>query len=154
MPSPPLFISELGLFRCSFNGSVYPRRVRVYESVANGQRSDPVRFYHAALGVENAFDPAVHVRRMTGDSSTVEKAKAFEDFRVVLRDQSRHRIDGFEEFDTDKTPGGDWHSLYRNLAGVLAGTEELIVKPRQVLNCMKVIDAAFRSSREGVTVRL
>ena len=107
-----------------------------------------------ALSMQEMGDPAVHVRRMTGDSSTVEKAKAFEDFRVVLRDQSRHRIDGFEEFDTSKTPGGDWHSLYHNLAGVLAGTEELIVKPRQVLNCMKVIDAAFLSSREGVTVKL
>ena len=107
-----------------------------------------------AMSMQEMGDPAVHVRRMTGDSSVTEKAKAFKDYKVVLRDQSRHRIDGFEEFDTSRTPGGDWHSLYRNLAGVLAGTEELIVKPQEVLNCMKVIDAAFLSSREGVTVKL
>ena len=89
-----------------------------------------------------------------GSAGVYISTKAFKDFKVVLRDQTRHRIDGFEEFDTSRTPGGDWHSLYHNLAGVLAGTEELIVKPRQVLNCMKVIDAAFRSSREGVTVKL
>ena len=99
-------------------------------------------------------DPSVKVRRISGDRSDTEKAKAFEDWKVVLRDQRRHRIDGFEEFETDRTPGGTWHNLYRNLYGVLSGTEELIVKPEQVLACMKVIDAAFRSSREGITVRL
>ena len=107
-----------------------------------------------ALMMNEMGDPAVKVRRISGDRSDTEKAKAFEDWKVVLRDQRRHRIDGFEEFETDRTPGGTWHNLYRNLYGVLSGTEELIVKPEQVLACMKVIDAAFLSSREGVTVKL
>ena len=106
-----------------------------------------------ALTMQDIGSPAAHVRRIQEDSLTREKVKAFEDYRVLLRDQSRHRIKEFEEFDTDRSPGGGWHSLYQNLAGVLAGTEELIVKPAEVLRCMKVIEAAFRSSEEGVAVK-
>ncbi len=105
-----------------------------------------------ALTMQEIGSPAAHVRRIREDSLTREQVKAFEDYEVRLREQSRHRILGFEEFDTDKSPGGGWHSLYQNLAGVLAGREELIVKPAQVLRCMKVIDAAFRSSEEGIAV--
>ena len=107
-----------------------------------------------ALMMNEIGDPTVKVRRISADRSDTEKAKAFEDWKVVLRDQSRHRIEGFEELETVRTPGGTWHNLYRNLYGVLSGTEELNVKPEQVLACMKVIDAAFLSSREGITVRL
>ncbi|MBQ7719848.1 MAG: Gfo/Idh/MocA family oxidoreductase [Clostridia bacterium] len=46
----------------------------------------------------------------------------------------------------------DWAVLYKNLINVIDGKEELIVKPEQVLRCYKVMEAAFRSSREGVTV--
>ena len=106
-----------------------------------------------ALSMQEIGSPKVHVRKITEDRTDWETANAFEDYKVVKRPQSRHRILGYEEFDTDKRPAGDWHSLYRNLAGVLDGKEELIVKPAQVLQCLKVIDAAFRSSAEGVTVR-
>lgn len=47
----------------------------------------------------------------------------------------------------------DWAFLYKNLLNVLDGKEELIVKPEQVLRCFKVMEAAFRSSREGITVQ-
>jgi len=44
---------------------------------------------------------------------------------------------------------GDWVDLYRNIVGVLNGKAELIVKPEQALRVMKVIDAAFESSKSG-----
>ncbi len=106
-----------------------------------------------AMTMEEIGSPAAHVRRIKKDVSSRDTVKAYEDYKVLTREQSRHRILEFEEFDTDKNPGGGWHSLYRNLAGVLDGTEELIVKPAQVMRCMKVIEAAFKSSEEGVTVR-
>ncbi|MCR5683346.1 MAG: Gfo/Idh/MocA family oxidoreductase [Clostridiales bacterium] len=106
-----------------------------------------------ALTMQDIGSPAAHVRRIKQDTTAYEKVKAFEDYEVHFREQSRHRIQEFEEFDTDRSPGGGWHSLYQNLAGVLAGTEELNVKPAQVLRCMKVIEAAFRSSEEGIAVR-
>ena len=105
------------------------------------------------MTMQEIGSPMVHVRRIKEDHLAQHQADAFEDYKVVKREHRRHFIDAFEEFDTDKTPGGGWHSLYQNLGGVLAGTEELIVKPCQVLRCMKVIEAAFKSSREGVTVQ-
>ena len=106
-----------------------------------------------AMTMQEIGSPMVHVRRIKEDTLTRDMVNGFEDYKVIQREQSRHKIVEFEEFDTDKNPGGGWHSLYQNLGGVLAGTEELIVKPAQVLRCMKVIEAAFKSSREGVTVQ-
>ncbi len=106
-----------------------------------------------AMTMQEIGSPAIHVRRIKEDTLTRDMVNGFEDYKVIQREQSRHKITEFEEFDTSKTPGGSWHSLYQNLGGVLAGTEELIVKPAQVLRCMKVIEAAFKSSREGVTVQ-
>lgn len=106
-----------------------------------------------AMTMQEIGSPAIHVRRIKEDTLKREMVNGFEDYKVIQRDQSRHKIVEFEEFDTDRTPGGGWHSLYQNLGGVLAGTEELIVKPAQVLRCMKVIEAAFKSSKEGVTVQ-
>jgi predicted dehydrogenase len=106
-----------------------------------------------AMTMQEIGSPAIRVRRIKEDTLTRDMVNGFEDYKVIQREQSRHKITEFEEFDTNKTPGGSWHSLYQNLGGVLAGTEELIVKPAQVLRCMKVIEAAFKSSKEGVTVQ-
>ncbi|MBQ8400974.1 MAG: Gfo/Idh/MocA family oxidoreductase, partial [Clostridia bacterium] len=106
-----------------------------------------------AMTMQEIGSPKVHVRRIKEDTLRRDMVNGFEDYKVIQREQSRHKIVEFEEFDTDKTPGGGWHSLYQNLGGVLAGTEELVVKPYQVLRCMKVIEAAFKSSGEGVTVQ-
>ena len=41
----------------------------------------------------------------------------FEDYKVIQREQSRHKIVEFEEFDTDKTPGGQTdNKQYRIIA--------------------------------------
>ncbi|MGN0741451.1 MAG: Gfo/Idh/MocA family protein [Candidatus Fimadaptatus sp.] len=39
----------------------------------------------------------------------------------------------------------DWSSYYKNIAAVLDGREELIVRPEQALRVMKVIDLMFKS---------
>ena len=43
----------------------------------------------------------------------------------------------------------EWASYYRNIAGVLDGREDLIVKPEQALRVMKVIDLIFESNEKG-----
>lgn len=108
--------------------------------------------YRGAMTMEAIDSPVVHVRRIMDDLSTSEKANAFENYKVVQRDQHRHHINSFEEYDITDVPRGGWQSLYQNLAGVLAGTEELVVKPAEVLRCMQVMEAAVQSSKTGETV--
>lgn len=50
----------------------------------------------------------------------------------------------------------DWTEYYMNIAAVLDGKAELIVKPEQSLRVMKVIDALFESDakKTGVTVHI
>ncbi len=47
----------------------------------------------------------------------------------------------------------DWADFYQNIAGVLDGTAELIVRPEQALRVMRVIDAAFKAQEDGQAVR-
>lgn len=43
----------------------------------------------------------------------------------------------------------DWSEYYNNIADVLDGTAELIVRPEQALRVMRVIDLLFESERDG-----
>lgn len=47
----------------------------------------------------------------------------------------------------------NWTDYYRNIAGVIAGKEELIVTPEQALRVMKVIDAVFESASQGMSIK-
>ena len=49
---------------------------------------------------------------------------------------------------------GNWTDYYRNIADVLAGRAELIVRPEQVRRAIAVFDAAMQSAETGETVRL
>jgi scyllo-inositol 2-dehydrogenase (NADP+) len=49
---------------------------------------------------------------------------------------------------------GDWTSYYRNVADVLSGRAELIVRPDEVRRAIAVFDAALLSARTGETARL
>jgi scyllo-inositol 2-dehydrogenase (NADP+) len=49
---------------------------------------------------------------------------------------------------------GTWKSYYQNISDVLNKGAELIVKPEQVLQVMRVYDAAMESARTGTVVRL
>ena len=95
----------------------------------------------------------VHVRKIKEDNFYTWDSPAFEDMQVVYRKQRRHKIKEFEELDISPEVNGDWGNVYKNLAGVLAGTEELIVKPSEVMRTFRVIEAAFRSSDEGIKVK-
>ena len=46
----------------------------------------------------------------------------------------------------------DWTNFYRNIAAVLDGKAELIVKPEQCLRVMKVVDAIFESHEKGHSI--
>jgi len=49
---------------------------------------------------------------------------------------------------------GSWVSYYQNISDVLNKGAELAVKPEQVLDVMRVYDAAMRSAETGQVVRL
>lgn len=107
-----------------------------------------------AMTIQDMGDPTVKVRRIKKDENKVIDVPAFIDHKVITRKQKRHFIEEFEELEvSDVGAGGDWGSVYKNIAGVLAGTEELIVKPCEVMRTFKVIEAAFKSAAEGKTVQ-
>ena len=88
------------------------------------------------------------------DAMTAYNAPAFIDSKVMMRSMERHMIREFEEFEAPASvPAGGWPSIYKNIAGVLDGTEELIVKPAEVLRVFRVMEAAKKSSREGIMVQ-
>ncbi|MFA6947809.1 MAG: Gfo/Idh/MocA family oxidoreductase [Eubacteriales bacterium] len=47
----------------------------------------------------------------------------------------------------------DWASLYKNVLAAIDGREELIVKPAEVMRVMRVVEAAFKSDSEHITVK-
>ena len=107
-----------------------------------------------AMTMQDMGDPTVKVRRIKKDENKVIDVPAFIDHKVITRKQKRHFIEEFEELEvSDVGAGGDWGSVYKNIAGVLAGTEELIVKPCEVMRTFRVIEAAFKSAAEGKTVQ-
>ncbi len=63
-------------------------------------------------------------------------------------------VGGFVAEMVVETVRSDWTNYYRNIADVLAGRAELIVKPEQAAKAMAVVDAAMQSARTGETVRL
>lgn len=52
------------------------------------------------------------------------------------------------EFDSNS-----WIHFYSNVKAAIDGTEELKIKPGECLRATRVIDAAFQSSAEGITVK-
>ncbi|NLE13954.1 MAG: Gfo/Idh/MocA family oxidoreductase [Clostridiales bacterium] len=96
----------------------------------------------------------VKIRRIKEETTEVVKVPAYENHAKTFRDQRVHHIQSFEELDGPKVmPEGNWNSVYKNIAGVLDGKEELIVKPSEVMRVFRVIEAAFKSSKEGIVVR-
>lgn len=52
------------------------------------------------------------------------------------------------EFDSNS-----WIHFYSNVKAAIDGTEELKIKPEECLRVTRIIDAAFKSSAEGITVK-
>ena len=50
-------------------------------------------------------------------------------------------------------PSGDYDGFYRNLADVLDGNAELLVKPAEAMRVMRVMEASFASDRDGQVVK-
>lgn len=95
------------------------------------------------------------VRRIEKQHTSVNEAPAYNDNDYYFRKQNIRTIDSFEELEvTDEGLDCDWGSIYKNIKNVLDGKEELLVKPAEFLRCLKVIDAAFESSKEGKVVYL
>lgn len=47
---------------------------------------------------------------------------------------------------------GDWAEFYQNLAACIKGTGELVIKPSQVMRCMKVMEAIFESEEKNQAI--
>ena len=45
----------------------------------------------------------------------------------------------------------DWAEYYKNIVGVIRGTESLLVTPEQALRVMKVVDLMFKAEAEGAS---
>lgn len=94
------------------------------------------------------------VRRIKKGEFTKYEATGYTEKNVIHRPQRGYHIDEWEEIPLPHSEiPQDWATLYKNVGAALDGTEELIVKPAQVLRCYKVIEAAIKSSKEGVTVK-
>ncbi len=107
-----------------------------------------------AMTMLDAGDPTVKVRRIKKDKTVVSDVPAYVDHTIVMRPQKHHIIEEFEDTIAPAiVPNSDWGSVYKNIAGVLDGTEELIVKPCEVMRTLRVIEAAFESAEKGITVQ-
>ena len=100
-------------------------------------------------------DPSVTVRTIAKEHRSEHDGPAYNDNDWYIRKQNIRTIDEFAETAvTDKGLDTDWGSIYKNIKNVLDGKEELLVKPREVLRSMRVIDAAFESSKYNKVVAL
>lgn len=74
---------------------------------------------------------------------------------IGKRTYDRFIVDEWKEIDIPENPlPQDWAALYKNVAGALDGTEQLVVTPESVLRCFKVLEAARISAQTGDSVRL
>ena len=100
-------------------------------------------------------DDSIKVRRIKEDNYKENSAPAYGDNEYTTRTQNLHNIQEFEELEvTAEGVNSDWGSIYKNIRDTLDGKDELLVKPEQVLYCMRVIEAAFISSAENRVVTL
>lgn len=66
----------------------------------------------------------------------------------------RTTVDGQMEERAIPSVHGSWKAYYQNISDVLNKGAELVVKPEQILELMRVYDAAMRSAETGQVVRL
>ncbi|WP_313133766.1 Gfo/Idh/MocA family oxidoreductase [Anaerocolumna sp.] len=62
--------------------------------------------------------------------------------------------DGVNYRERIETEIGNYHEFYNNIYGVLAGKEELAVKPEQVKDVLRIIRAAVESAEKGRRIKL
>lgn len=100
-------------------------------------------------------DPTAKVRYIGKEHYHGNTAAAYNDNDWYTREQNIREIDEFVETEiSDSGLDCDWGSYYKNIVNVLDGKEELLVKPNEVLRCMKVIDAAYESDKYNKVVIL
>ena len=106
-----------------------------------------------ALQVDEIWSQKGKLRKVTESKYVPYDLLAYTDLGVTHRTAKKleYKAEETEYPETDFPQ--DWAILYKNLINVIDGKEELIVKPEQVLRCYKVMEAAFRSNREGCTVQ-
>lgn len=106
-----------------------------------------------AFTIDGISSSKATVRRATGESTwDIRQAQAFPSYTMEKRPQ-KHFKPVFEDLQApEENIPQDWADLYKNVINALDGKEALIVKPEQVLRCYKVMEAAFESSKTGVSV--
>ena len=80
-----------------------------------------------------------------GDKATLIAQKVMSKDITIVAEEGERVLDVVSE------PAG---VIYRNLAGVLRGGEELAVTPEHVLQTMQLVDAIFESSAKGESVSI
>ncbi len=105
--------------------------------------------------MQSMDDDTAKIRTIAKQHHSDVDGPAYNDNDWYTRKQNIRNIDAFEE--TERNADGlnsDWGSYYKNIKNVLDGKEELLVKPREVLRCIKVIDAAFESAKYNKVVTI
>ncbi len=140
----PVDIGNYGLIRMQFaNG------VRYDVEVGNLAAAPKPRWF--VLGDEGALvkhglDPQERYLRERRLEETEEDPETYARVYTV-RDWQRHE-------QVIPSVRGSWKSYYQNISDVLNKGAELIVRPEQVLEVMRVYDAAMESASTGTVVRL
>ena len=96
--------------------------------------------------VKRGFDPQERAM-LSGDIDAAAEDAAN---RALITTE----LGGFVTEMVVETIRSDWTNYYRNIADVLSGRAELIVKPEEAGRVMAVMDAAMQSARTGGTVHL
>lgn len=105
--------------------------------------------------MQDMGDETIKIRRVVEDSYDDHMAPAYRDNEAYNRPQKLHHIRKFEELEVNaEGTDSDWGSIYKNIKGALDGENELLVKPCQVLQCMKVIESAYISAKENRVVEI
>ncbi len=109
-----------------------------------------------AFSIDRTCGPKAEVTRMINERYETRDELVYEGNGVPVIRPTQYLEADYETF--TYPPEGqevvqDWAELYKNMLNAIDGKEELIVKPEQVLRVLKVIEAAFESSKTGKSVQ-
>ncbi len=140
----PIDIGNHGVIRMTFENDV-----RYEIEIGNLAAAPKPRWYvmgDAGTLIKYGLDPQEGPMNQRRIEEAEESPETYA--RVVtVQDRQRHE-------QVIPSVRGSWKSYYQNISDVLNKGAELIVKPEQVLQVMRVYDAAMESARTGTVVNL
>ena len=108
-----------------------------------------------ALKVENIYDDSSILREFNKKPYTA-KVMAYSENGAYEREITKYEVDVNKvTYPDDGTKyEQDWAKLYKNMLDTIDGNDEMIVKHDQVKTVLRIIEAAFESSKTGRVIEL